>query len=134
MVSDSIHGILPQTPTALLVIEKQVGSTRAIYLHMFQFLKNQIALEYMHDHPHVPGECGGGVDQGDQPSSLPKSGHILPLRSPLSPPQHLPMCQTAPARKNAGPCPMVCIPLGRLGNTSLPNLRAYQDPLQVHNS
>ena len=54
MGSDSIHGILLQTPTALLVIEEQVGSTRAIYLHMFQLLKNRITLEYVHDHPRIP--------------------------------------------------------------------------------
>ena len=55
---DSIRGVLLQTPMALLVIEEQVSSTRAIYLHMFQLLKNWIALEYMHDHPHIPRECG----------------------------------------------------------------------------
>ena len=33
--SDSIRGILLQTPMALLVVEEQVSSTRAIYLHMF---------------------------------------------------------------------------------------------------
>ena len=55
MGSDSI---LPQTPTALLVVEEQVGSTRAIYLHMFQLPKNRIALEHMHDHPCVPREHG----------------------------------------------------------------------------
>ena len=43
---------------ALLVIKEQVGSTRAIYLHMFQLLKNQITLEHVHDHPHVPREHG----------------------------------------------------------------------------
>ena len=57
MDSDSIHGILPQTPMALLVIEEQVSNTRAIHLHMFQLPKNQITLEYMHDHPCVPREC-----------------------------------------------------------------------------
>ena len=55
---DSIRGILHQTPTALLVIEEQVSSTRAIYLHMFQLPKNWIALEYVHDHPCIPRECG----------------------------------------------------------------------------
>ena len=57
MCLDSICGILLQTQTALLVIEKQVGSTRAIYLHMFQLPKNRIALDYVHDHPCVPREC-----------------------------------------------------------------------------
>ena len=55
---DSICSLLLQTPMALLVIEEQVSSTRAIYLHMLQLLKNRVALEYVHDHPHVPGECG----------------------------------------------------------------------------
>ena len=36
---DSIRGLLLQTPMALLVIEEQVSSTRAIYLHMFQLPK-----------------------------------------------------------------------------------------------
>ena len=55
---DSIHGLLLQTPTALLVIEEQVSSTRAIYLHMLQLPKNQVTLEYVHDHPHIPREHG----------------------------------------------------------------------------
>ena len=54
---DSIHGILLQTPTALLVIEEQVSSTGAIYLHMLQLLKNRVTLEYMHDHPCISREC-----------------------------------------------------------------------------
>ena len=40
------------------------------------------------------------------------------------------MRQTAPARKIVGSHPLICIPLGRLGNTSLPNLRACRDPSQ----
>ena len=55
---DNIHGLLLQTPTALLVIEEQVSSTRAIYLHMLQLLKNRVTLEYVHNNPHVPRECG----------------------------------------------------------------------------
>ena len=55
---DSIHGLLLQTPMALLVIEKQVSSTRSIYLHMLQLPENQVTLEYMHDHPRIPRECG----------------------------------------------------------------------------
>ena len=55
---DSICGILLQTLMALLVIEEQVSSTRAIYLHMFQLPKNRITLEYVHDHPHIPRERG----------------------------------------------------------------------------
>ena len=55
---DNIHGILLQTSIALLVIEEQVSNTRAVHLHMFQLPKNQIPLEYVHDHPRVPRECG----------------------------------------------------------------------------
>ena len=58
MGSDSIRSILLQTPTALLVVEEQVSNTRAIHLHMFQLSKNWIALEYVHDHPCIPRECG----------------------------------------------------------------------------
>ena len=58
MGSDSIHGPLLQTPMALLVIEEQVSSTRAIYLHMLQLPKNWVALEYVHNHPRIPRECG----------------------------------------------------------------------------
>ena len=58
MDSDSICSILLQTLTALLVVEEQVSSTGAIHLHMFQLLKNWVALEYMHDHPRIPRECG----------------------------------------------------------------------------
>ena len=132
--SDSIHGILLQTLMALLVIEEQVSSTRAIYLYMFQLPKNWITLEYVHDHPCIPREHGGGVNQGDQPSSLPTSGHILPLRSSPSLPRCLPMCCTAPAGKSMGSHPMACIPLGHLGNTSLQNLCACWDPSQLYNS
>ena len=55
---NSIHGILLQTLTALLIVEEQVSSTRAVYLHMFLLLKDWITLKYVHDHPHVPRECG----------------------------------------------------------------------------
>ena len=64
MGSDSIHGLLLQTPMALLVIEEQVSSTRAIYLHMFQLLKNRVTLEYVHDHPRIPRECGRAGSTG----------------------------------------------------------------------
>ena len=50
--------LLLQTLMALLVIEEQVSSTRAIYLHMLQLLKNRVALKYVHDHPHILRECG----------------------------------------------------------------------------
>ena len=57
MGSDSIRSLLLQTLAALLVVEEQVSSTRAIYLHMLQLPKNRVTLEYVHDHPHVPREC-----------------------------------------------------------------------------
>ena len=55
---DSIRSILPQTPMALLVIKEQVSNTQAIYFHMLQLPKNWIALQYMHNHPHVPRKYG----------------------------------------------------------------------------
>ena len=57
MSLDHICSILPQTPMALLVIEKQIGSPWAIHLHMLQ-LKDLVALQYVHYHSCVPGECG----------------------------------------------------------------------------
>ena len=59
MGPDSMRGILPQTPMALLVIKEQVSNTWAIYLHMFQLPQNQITLQYMHNHSHIPGKCRG---------------------------------------------------------------------------
>ena len=59
MGPDSMRSILPQTPMALLVIKEQVSKTQAIYLHMFQLPKNWIALQYVHNHPRIPRECGG---------------------------------------------------------------------------
>ena len=56
---DSMLGILPQTPMALLVVKEEVSSTQAIHFHMFQLPKNQITLQYMHNHPCVPRKCGG---------------------------------------------------------------------------
>ena len=58
MGSDSICSLLLQTRMALLVIEEQVSSTRAIYLHMLQLPKNQVTLEYMHNHSCIPREHG----------------------------------------------------------------------------
>ena len=54
-----MHGILPQTPMALFVIKEQVSNTWAIYLHMFQLPENWITLQYVHNHPCIPGKCGG---------------------------------------------------------------------------
>ena len=53
-----LDGVLLQTPMALLVIEEQVSSTRAVYLYMFQLPKDGIGLKYVHDRPRVPRECG----------------------------------------------------------------------------
>ena len=131
MDSDSICGILLQTPTALLVVE-QVSSTRAIYLHMFQLPKDWIALEYMHDHPCIPRECGGvGSTRVVSHCHFQHQG-VFFCRGVTHP--FPPMCQTAPARKITGSHPMPCIPLGCVGNTSLPNLHAYRDPSLAYNS
>ena len=59
MGPDSMGSILPQTMMALLGIKEQVSHTEAIYLHMFQLPENWIALQYLHNHPHIPGKCGG---------------------------------------------------------------------------
>ena len=55
---DSMHSILPQTPMALLVIKEQVSNTRAIYLHVFQLPQDRVILQYVHNHPRIPGKCG----------------------------------------------------------------------------
>ena len=55
---DGMCGILRQAATALLVIKEQIGSAQAIYLYMFQLPKNWVALQYVHDHPRVPGGWG----------------------------------------------------------------------------
>ena len=56
MSLDRIHSVLAQTPMALLVIKEQVGSPWAIHLHVLQLLKDWVTLQYMHYHPHIPGE------------------------------------------------------------------------------
>ena len=58
MGPDSMCGILPQTPMALLVIKEQVSNTQAIYLHMFQLPQNRVALQYVHNHPCIPRKHG----------------------------------------------------------------------------
>ena len=132
---DGMHGILPQAPTALHVVKEQIGSAQAIYLHMFQLPKNRVALQYVHDHPRIPGEnIGGRADQGSQPSSPLASWRILLLGSHLSLPQHLLAHWTAPAWKIVGPRPLTYTPPGHLGTTSLQNPRAYRSPSQAHNS
>ena len=56
MSPDCIHSILAQTPMAQLVIEEQIGSAQAIHLHVLQLPKDQVALQYVHYHPRIPGE------------------------------------------------------------------------------
>ena len=58
MAPNSVCSLLLQTPMTLLVVEEQVSSTRAIYLHMLQITKNLVTLEYVHDHSRVPRELG----------------------------------------------------------------------------
>ena len=133
MCLGSIRGTLLQTLMPLLVIKEQVGSTRAIYLHMFQLPKNQITLEYMHDHPCIPRECGRAGSTRVISHCHFQHQDIFPTE--VSPVPSLTSANvSAPARKNVGPHSMACTPLGHLGNTSLPNLRAYRDPSQVYNS
>ena len=56
MSLDCIRCILAQTLTTLLVIKEQIGSPRAIHLHVFQLPKDWVTLQYVHYHPHIPGE------------------------------------------------------------------------------
>ena len=58
MSLDHICSILAQTLMALLVIAEQIGSPWAIHLHMLQLPKDLVALQYMHYHSRIPGECG----------------------------------------------------------------------------
>ena len=55
---DRMRGILAQAPTALLVIKEQIGGAQAIHLHVFQLPKDRVTLQYVHDHPCIPRECG----------------------------------------------------------------------------
>ena len=100
MGPDGMRSILSQALTALLVIKEQIGSARAIHLHVFQLPKDRVTLGYVHDYPHVPGECGRtGANQGCQPSSPLASWHIL-LGSHLSLPQHLLITSDSPCTEN----------------------------------
>ena len=58
MSPDCICSILTQTTAALLITEEQIGSPQAVHLHMLQLPKDQVILQYVHYHSHVPGECG----------------------------------------------------------------------------
>ena len=58
MGPDRMCSILAQALMALLVIKEQIGSAWAIHLHVFQLPKDWVTLQYMHDHPRVPGEHG----------------------------------------------------------------------------
>ena len=58
MSPDCIHSVLAQTTAALLIIEEQIGSPRAIHLHMLQLPKDWVILQYVHYHSRILGECG----------------------------------------------------------------------------
>ena len=57
MSPGNICSILTQTMAPLLIIEEQIGSPWAIHLHMLQLPKDQVILQYMYYHSHIPGEC-----------------------------------------------------------------------------
>ena len=40
---------------ALLVIEEQIGSPRAVHLHVLQLPKDRVTLQNVHYHSHIPG-------------------------------------------------------------------------------
>ena len=70
-------------------VEEQVGSTRVIYLHMFQLPKNRIALEYVHDHPCIPRECGRvgstrAIGHRHFQHQAYSSAEVSPITSPMS--------------------------------------------------
>ena len=99
---DGISSILLQTLMALLVIEEQVSSTRAIYLHMLQLPKNQIDLKYVHDHPHVPREQGWAgstrvVSHCHFQQQVDSCAEVFPVPSPTSA-----NALDIPCRKNCG--------------------------------
>ena len=134
MDSDSIRSILLQTPMALLVIEEQVSSTRAIHLYMFQLPKNRLTLEYVHDHPHIPRECGRvGLTRAINHHHFQHQGMFfhrgLPVPSPMST-----NASDSPCRENCWVSSNGMYSLGRLRNTSLLNLRACWDPSQSYNN
>ena len=52
-----MHSILTQTMAALPIIEEQIGSPQAIHLHVLQLPRDQVILQYVHYHSHIPGEC-----------------------------------------------------------------------------
>ena len=110
---DCICSILAQTPMALLVIEKQIGSPQAIHLHVLQLPKDWVTLQYVHYHSHIPGECGRA-----QPIRAVVTSSIMVYFSTGDSsilPQHLPVHRTAPAWKISGCHPAACIPLVCLG-------------------
>ena len=117
-------------------LKEQVSSTRVIYLHMFQLPQNWIALQYMHNHSRIPIKCGGGVGLTRVVCHHHLQHHgVLFCWGLTHSFLNIYKCiRAAPARKIMGPHPMMCTPLGHLGNTFLLNLRAYRDPSQAHNS
>ena len=58
MSPDHICSVLAPIPMALLVIEEQIGSPRAVHLHVLQLPKDWVALQNVHYHSRIPGECG----------------------------------------------------------------------------
>ena len=64
MSLDCICGVLAQTLMALLVVKEQIGSALAVHLHVFQLPQEQVTLQSVHNHPRIPGECGGQGQPG----------------------------------------------------------------------
>ena len=126
-----MRGILAQALMALLVIKEQIGSARAIHLHVFQFPKDRVALQYMHDHPCIPGGWGRPGQSVIITSSIMaySSAGVSSIPSPTSA-----SALDSSCTKIAGRHPAMCTPLGHLGNTSLQNPCTCQSPSQVHNS
>ena len=135
MSPDRICGILAQTLTALLVVKEQIGSPQAIHLHMFQLPKEWVTLQYVHYHPHIPGERRRmgptrAVSHHHTSSIMVySSAGVSSIPSPTST-----SASDSPAWKITGHHPATCIPLVHPGNTSLQCRRACQSPSQVHNS
>ena len=120
MSLDRIRGILAQTLMALLVIEEQMGSPRAIHLHVLQLLKDWVTLQYVHYHSCIPGECGRmRLTTAISHCHLQHHGIFL-CWGLVDPFPNICQCIGQPLHvKIAGHHPAACIPLVRLGNTSL---------------
>ena len=64
MSPDSMRSILPQTPTALLVVKVQVSSARAVHLHMFQLLRTGLLFSMCMTIPAFQENVGGWGQPG----------------------------------------------------------------------